>query len=91
VRDEPEDEIFRRAYGGAYRFALHPAQEPEGVQEAQEEPAPAITPSLPTAAKREIFRRALRAWQRGQAMGASASRIGRSASNSSPQSVQTYS
>jgi hypothetical protein len=62
-----------------YRRELQPAQE-VAEQEVQEEPPPAMTPSLPIAANSEIARRVSWLPQYGQAIGASALDIGRSAS-----------
>lgn len=70
--------------GVVYRLEEQPAQE-EDEQPEQEEPAPAITPWLPMAAKSEISRRASMPPQFGQAMGASASVIERRASKAVPQ------
>jgi len=67
-----------------------PAQDDE-EQPAQEEPAPAMTPVLPMAAKSEINRRVSMLPQFGQAMGASASAIERRASKDVPHWLQRYS
>jgi hypothetical protein len=61
------------------------------VQEPHDEPAPAITPSPPTAENSEIMRRVFSLPHLGQAMNASASAIARSASKHVPQSVHLYS
>lgn len=53
------------------------AHDVEGEQEPHEAPAPAITPSLPTAENSEIIRRVSRLPHWGQAIGASASAIAR--------------
>jgi len=61
------------------------------VQEPHELPAPAITPSLPTAENNEIKRPVSSLLHFGQAMAASASAIDRSASKHAPQSEHLYS
>ena len=67
------------------------AQALEGAQDAQEAPAPAITPLLPMAEKREIARQVSSEPQLGQAIGASASAIDRRASKRVSHSWQQYS
>jgi len=67
-------------------LALQDAQEADGVQEPQEDPSPAITPSAPMAQKSEIALRTRSLPQSGQGIGASASDMARSASNRDSQS-----
>jgi hypothetical protein len=73
-----------------YRREPQPAQDVD-EQEVQEEPPPAMTPSLPMAANREMARRVSWLPQCGQAMGASALAIGRSASKRRWHCWQIYS
>jgi hypothetical protein len=61
------------------------------VQEPHDAPAPAMTPSLPSAEKSEIVRHVFSLPHLGQAMGASASAIARSTSKHVSQSEHLYS
>ena len=72
-------------------FCPQVAHEAEGVQDPHDDPAPAMTPSPPTAENKEIMRAVFSPSHWGQAMGASASDIPRSASKRVPQSAQRYS
>ncbi len=74
-----------------YGLRLQVAHEAEGVQEPQDAPAPAITPSPPMAEKSEIIRCVFSLPHFGQAMGASASTIARSTSKHVSQSEHLYS
>jgi hypothetical protein len=67
------------------------AHEADGVQEPHDVPAPAITPSLPTAENNEIIRHVFSLPHLGQTMGTSASDIARSASKRVSQSEHLYS
>ena len=77
--------------GYAVDLLLQVAHDPEGEHEPHDPPPPAITPSPPMAANNEIARHVFSVPHFGQAIGASAADIARSASNVDSQSRHRYS